>query len=755
MIRALSRSTAGKVLLIAYGVTAVVCAFLPLLDHIGYELAMVLTIVAACFAPAIGFAATRIEYRARAESRRPARAAASAGLFAAAALVLPTAIILLNGLRRPICDPVAGSLWLLLLPVPTAWLSATLGALASTMFAQRRWAIAAVVAVEAGSVIISFLAGYFGPAAFGFDHFAGYYTGAARAGIPITSALVSFRAATVGWGVAIVTILGAWSPDPSARRMHRSWAIGLCIALVAISVGWGDQLGWRTTDRSLRRALAGEIVLADDHVVIHYPRTASDRFIDGLVRDVIYTSTQVKRALGITPTHPVHVWVYTSAAQKARLLGNTGIDFAKPYRHEIHVTATELPLSSLRHELIHAFAAEFAPGPWGAAGGIIPNVALIEGLAEAYDVEDGTLTLYQDARAMRELKLAPDLEKLMSLTGFGGQATSRAYAYSGAFIRYLGERFGTPAVRTLYASNDFASLGDVRSIIRDFEQMLDTVQSNANARSTAARRHSVLPITRRTCAREIYAITDSAYALAANRLWDDALRMFDRACALQPENPDLLNGKLGLAIRMRPPTIAPIMGIADSLLAHPRLDPTLEAQTHLQVGDAYLRLHDLAGARAEYQAASRIPSAPETRRAVAARLLSLGDSTRLAAIRLYYNIEGTEAINVFRLIDAAQTGRPDPLVLYLVGRQYHVRGVYESAIRTLSRADALGIPDPDIAREAVRLLAVAYASRNQCDAAANSVERLRALGGARAELAAAADRVDRCRFAVAKGWKPL
>lgn len=121
MIRALRRTREAKALLVANAAVAIVCAFLPLADHLGFEFAAALTLANAIVAPFVGFAAMRIERSVAAEHRRPARAAAHAGLFAVAVLIVPTLLILLNGLRRPLCDPVAGAAWMLLLPAPIAF----------------------------------------------------------------------------------------------------------------------------------------------------------------------------------------------------------------------------------------------------------------------------------------------------------------------------------------------------------------------------------------------------------------------------------------------------------------------------------------------------------------------------------------------------------------------------------------------------------------------------------------------------------
>src|SRR6266851_1630373 len=90
------RGTWAYVALLA--AVSAVCAFLPLADHLGYELAEVVALCAGLFGAAPGVAA------ARAEASRPdadaARATATAVLLGLSALAVPVALILLNALRR-------------------------------------------------------------------------------------------------------------------------------------------------------------------------------------------------------------------------------------------------------------------------------------------------------------------------------------------------------------------------------------------------------------------------------------------------------------------------------------------------------------------------------------------------------------------------------------------------------------------------------------------------------------------------------
>src|SRR5207244_4119371 len=82
---------------------------------------------------------------------------------------------------------------------------------------------------------------------------------------------------------------------------------------------------------------------------------------------------------------------------------------------------------SLRHELVHAIGADIAHGPWGTPGGLIPQMALVEGVAVAADWPPGEFTAHEEARALRELKLLPDVGRLFKPGLFYAESGPRAY----------------------------------------------------------------------------------------------------------------------------------------------------------------------------------------------------------------------------------------------------------------------------------------------------------------------------------------
>ena len=104
--------------LAALAALSVVAAFLPLADHLGYELCEMVAVCAGSLGAGPGIAAARLELsRADGDARRALGRGVAVGL---AALAIPLAVILLNGVRRPACDPLGGLILYLLLPVPSA-----------------------------------------------------------------------------------------------------------------------------------------------------------------------------------------------------------------------------------------------------------------------------------------------------------------------------------------------------------------------------------------------------------------------------------------------------------------------------------------------------------------------------------------------------------------------------------------------------------------------------------------------------------
>ena len=179
-----------RLYVVLLGFLSLVACFLPLADHLGYELSELIAFAAGLFGAVPGIAAARLE------RESAGRALSRALWFSLQALAIPLAVILLNGLRRPVCDPLGGLAMYLALAAPSAVLSCTLGVACG--FLAPRWAGWLYAALFAGSLLVALWPLVFGPQVFAFHHLGGMYPGPIYdEAIATSRALWLFRADTL------------------------------------------------------------------------------------------------------------------------------------------------------------------------------------------------------------------------------------------------------------------------------------------------------------------------------------------------------------------------------------------------------------------------------------------------------------------------------------------------------------------------------------------------------------------------------
>lgn len=734
LIGQIFRSPGGKTTLIGLTLAGVASAFAPLADHLGFEFALILTLVAAFVAPAAGMAGVHLS------RRHPLRGALAGIAVSLSALLVPVLIILANGLRRPSCDPWTGSGWLFALPVPAVLLTTSLGALARSWSSSTSGAVLKL----AGLYIVSLAPGLWllwaGPGFFLFEHVFGYFPGPLYDEVVVLSATVwSWRALTLAWTIA--ALVGC------VREPRWMLAAGTIAFLTfGIEIGFGTQIGLRSTDQSVSETL-GAVHRIDD-LEIHHPREWKDEKVQQFALDAAFRASQVRDALGVSQGDPVRIWVYRNTEEKRRLAGAARTSFAKPWRREIHIHDMGYPHPVIRHELVHAYAGQLGPAPFGVPGGVFPNSPLIEGLAVAFDTDSDGLTLPQWAKAMRQLGLAPDVAALLSTTGFFAASPSRAYTYAGAFIRYLEQSRGRDAVLALYREGNLAAIGDPPELIASFEAWLDEVVVNEDEEATSLRRYKRPSVFRRQCAREVSAMTDLAADFDRQGLPKDALATWQKACAMEPDDPGLLRGQLRSAIALNDSTLAE--SVTQSIFTHPKTDDSLRASVLLELGDVAWKAGRLAQAQKSFSEAAALVVDPATHRAAVAKAGAVADPRRSALLEplLARGDAGVETL--WAMGEYLREKPDDALVAYLLGRQFIQRqaGARGTALlrTTIGRLD-----DRELERENRRLIVTTAAQAQDCEAAVQASATIEN----EADRAQANDWIDRCRFARSRGSSAL
>ena len=108
--------------------------------------------------------------------------------------------------------------------------------------------------------------------------------------------------------------------------------------------------------------------------------------------------------------------------------------------------------------MAHIFAAEYGDAPhhlslndWW-----LPNMGVIEGVAEAATWDSGRLDLHQWTAALHRLEARSSSNLWSGPDGFYSQYARTAYTMCGSLTRFIGETYGKDAIKRVYADGDFA-----------------------------------------------------------------------------------------------------------------------------------------------------------------------------------------------------------------------------------------------------------------------------------------------------------
>jgi hypothetical protein len=673
-----------RVYLAALATAAVAASFLPLADHVGYEFSELIALLAGLFGGIPGISAAR--------TSRPNVALRRALSFNLFALLLPLAIILLNGLRRPACDPLSGLPLYFLLTAPSAALAACLGVLCGRLWPGRAGLL--YFAIFLGTLLFSLWPVLRGPQVFAFHHLGGMYPGPIYdESIRPTRALLFFRLGTVLYAGALAG-LALW---PGRGFL----LVLLCGVPAVVLSSRATKLHFRASAAQLEAELGGR--LETEHLILHFPGEKPQADRELLARDAEADVRGVLQFLGVpAPRRKIDLYFYRSAAEKRTLIGAADTSFTKPWLRQIHTNDSPSPHPILRHELVHALGASIARGPWGVPGrlsGLVPDMALIEGVAVAGDWPPGEFTAHEEARALVELKLLPDLPRLFAPGRFYGESGPRAYTAAGSFLRWLWETRGPDELRAIYAGEKRL---EVESLVPQYRVFLLASPAPARAVALASQRFAAPAITRRPCAHEVAGLEqearDTRDPAAAASLWR-------RCSALEPDDPALL-------LQLRRAQLAAGDGAGarkteELAFAHHKLSQPLRAQLLTESGDAAWKSGNVELAHQRYDDAALLPQSDAAERGLRVRQIALRDPSTWPALRplLADGDVGAEVLLALRDLDL---GKPrDGLAAYLLAKQLQNRGAWEACARYAQNALGRELPGPLFVQEALRIRGIA------------------------------------------------
>lgn len=594
--------------------------------------------------------------------------------------VLPLAIILASTLRVGPCDSLYGLRFYLAGPAASALFGAAIGFAVAVLVPRQRIAGALFPLLLVSSFVLNLIDLYRSPAVFFFNPFLGYYPGPIYDDrIEVTGAYLAFRAFCALVAIAAVAGAVAWVRDDLApRRRPRPLALALALGTAFAATGFGlhaGALGFRVTRADVERALPA--LAGDDLCVIRHDGTADPGRIDRLLWDCGFQHHRVAGFFGLAPDGPIRVFLYPDADAKARLMGARHVEVSKPWNEEVHITMPRPGDPVLGHEIAHAVAGRLAPGVLGVPVryGIVPDMAIVEGLAVAAAFADDGPSRHEWALAMIRAGLPVDPVALFDPGAFLGAGAGPAYTIAGSVVAFVAREHGTAAVQALARGEGFpvATGRPLAGLVPEWRAYLEVTVGSTVDRALierAAGRFKDPGVLKRRCptdvARALHAVDracrddDPAAALAALRT----------ARALDPGLRALVRESVRVGARIGDPDA---LADAEALLAPPDPGRPPTPLDRVAAADAWMLApgagdEAVARARDELSAAlAAFVRGPEAR-GVCARLMALDAPEHVRTAVFEALADGLGPDPAGRLLAALSVDPDADLVRYLLGR---------------------------------------------------------------------------------------
>ncbi len=227
-------------------------------------------------------------------------------------------------------------------------------------------------------------------------------------------------------------------------------------------------LGFTTTYGRLESYLSKKIITAN--TTLHYDHL-SDSEAKFIALNQQYYFDHLTKKLKVDLSKNIDVYLFNSSEQKKQLFGAGNANVAKPWQYSVYISKDSWN-NTLQHELIHVFSAEFGSGIFKLASGF--NAAMIEGLAEAVDNNFNNYSIQEITALAYNNDYKVNIIDLFKGLNFFKQNSTLSYTYSGAFFKYLIDKYGIEKVKSFYKSGNFEFYfkTDFISAQREFETKL-------------------------------------------------------------------------------------------------------------------------------------------------------------------------------------------------------------------------------------------------------------------------------------------
>ncbi len=641
-----------------------------------------------------------------------------------AGISLFTAIV--HGLRVGICEWWGALLYFALTAGCGCVLGGAWGALVGELVAAyarrgslkrlRSWCALGALAAPIACVVVSLVRFHGSPMIFAFDPFVGFFSGTLYdTVIEPGLALYTYRLgslSTLICGAFVASLVTrtdrGFRIDPRQPRAVLALVAGL--ASLGISL-FGTKLGHWSTVKSIQDELGAELV--GQRCIVEYPSTTRLEEAKLLVKDCDEEVRAVETRLGAQGPAKVRAFFFRDAEQKKRLMGAANTYIAKPWREEVYLQLGGYPHPVLAHELAHVISGSFGHGPFriaGSLGGYLPNPGLVEGLAVYASPEDEDLTDLQWAKAMKQIGILPQMERVFSL-GFLGDASSKSYTLAGAFIDTIATRYGIAIVRRWYGGEDISALTNKSwpELEKEFHETIDKVELPPDAESFARAKFARPGIFGRKCPHVVDALRHEADICRDSQRYADAIRLYREALA--KDAVDFASRKeLANVERRHGDREVGRLALDAMAKGGDKVPRTWRDRAEEALADAEMIDGAWADAAPRYEALAKASLDEDSARTLEIKAIAARDPEARPAIMALLLGDTKHGADIFlggRELGAWITEKKSPLAGYLIGRNLTTRGFYEQGSRALDEALAAPLPTRRVTRETIRQRAIA------------------------------------------------
>jgi len=678
-------------------------------------------------------------------------------------LILPLIIILLNAFRVKNCDFTEGFAFFGLIPVITCAYSIAAGMFFGFWFSTRRRSYCAYLGYVFAAILLGLYNIVFHPPVFGYNSVIGYFPGPIYdEQVSINSTLIIARVITIiltGVFLLLITnTLNIPKESQSSRELKLKFRsfykfrlsydvllkrIPLLILLVAyglIFIYRGD-LGLRISRSYIQKRLGGKY--ETEYFNIYYEKGSEvEKDIELIVKDHEFRYYQLMRFFNLNPKKKIGSYIYTSAEQKKRLMGAKHTEMEDAINREIHLNyRSSFPYPTLKHELAHVFASEIHP-IWKFS----LKMGLHEGIAVAADWDNGQLTPHQWSKAMKELKVAPPMEKIMGAFGFWTESSSRSYTLAGSFVRYLIDVYGIEIFKKVFPTGNFKKhyRKELKDLVGEWEEFLATQNLSSHDMAVAEYRFKRPSIFEKPCAHERAELGNKAWSYYNEENYEGAIEVFREIYGSDENNPRPLRGILFSYYYDENYDMA--LDIAEKIINHPQSDAYFVAMGKNFKGNIFWHRGKTAEVKQIFTEIYNLHISNNYDREMSAKLESLKHSKLADKMREVLISNEAGSIRMLMLKEILEQHPEFSLAYYLIGRQLYFEKKYSHSIEYLSKAENLGLSNESLTYENYRLLAEDYFYIEEYEKAISYFDQIVNGKPSIGEINRAEDWIERCQW---------